>query len=301
MDKGARLTLSHRAINVGLAANILLSLAKTLVGIAGSSHALLADGINSTSDVIYYVVVKVFLRLAHKPPDREHPFGHGQLEAIAALVVGSFVITTAAAIFWNSISSAFNLITGRSFSPGASLITLGIALFTVGLKILLTLWTRRVGRKTVNAAVDALASDHRNDIFASAAVAVGIFLARSGLPWVDPLAGALVSIIILFTGINILRDAAGELMFTTPGHILKRQIEELLSRIPEVESILEIHAHRFGPTFVINIAVGLNGDLSITEGDRIALRIKEAIRDNLDFVLNVFVYYRPVAGTPNAS
>ncbi|HUV09206.1 MAG TPA: cation diffusion facilitator family transporter [Spirochaetia bacterium] len=301
MTNGTRLRLSHRVINLGLGANIFLSLVKTVVGIMGSSQALLADGINSTSDVIYYIVVKVFLRLAHKPPDTEHPYGHGQLESIAALVVGSFVITTAAAIFWNSISNVFELLTGEVQSPGAALIALWIALFTVCLKIFLTLWTRKVGRKSGNAAVDALASDHRNDIFASSAVAVGIFLARIGLRWLDPLAGALVSLIILYTGISILRDAAADLMETLPGHTLKKQIESLLSAMPEIRQIMEIHAHRFGPTFVINLTVGLDGSLSIKDGDRIALRIMDMVHNELDFVSKVYVYYRPALKVDSVS
>src|SRR5450830_549023 len=87
-------------INVGLAANAALALLKTSIGILGHSDALLADGINSTSDVVYYIVVKIFMRLADKPADAEHPYGHRQLESVAALVVGAFVITTGIAIFW---------------------------------------------------------------------------------------------------------------------------------------------------------------------------------------------------------
>ena len=86
------------AVAFGLIANIGLAIVKTAVGILGHSPALLADGINSTSDVAYYVVVGIFMRESHKPPDAEHPYGHRQLESIAALIIGSFVITTAIAI-----------------------------------------------------------------------------------------------------------------------------------------------------------------------------------------------------------
>jgi cation diffusion facilitator family transporter len=91
----------NQAVVIGLLANIFLAGLKTSIGILGHSPALLADGINSTSDVAYYIVVSIFVRLAGKPADEEHPYGHNQLESIGALVVGSFVITTAVAIFWN--------------------------------------------------------------------------------------------------------------------------------------------------------------------------------------------------------
>jgi len=95
-------------ITISLLANILLAGLKTSVGVLGHSPALLADGINSTSDVAYSIVVSIFVRLAHKPADDEHPYGHSQLESIGAVVIGSFVITTAIAIFWNSINTIYD-------------------------------------------------------------------------------------------------------------------------------------------------------------------------------------------------
>ncbi len=289
-----RETLSHKAVNLGLVANIFLSLIKTIVGIWGHSHALLADGINSTSDVIYYVIVKIFLRLSHKPPDAEHPYGHRQFETIGALVVGSFIITTAAAIFWNAVSTAFELITGSADSTEISIVALWIALFTVLLKIFLTLWTRRAGQQTGSAAVEALASDHRNDIFASSAASIGIFLGKTGLPWVDPLAGALVALFILRTGIEVLRDSTADLMDTVPGHALANQIKKELTGVEKLENILEIHAHRFGPAFVINLTIGLDGTLSVEEANQISITIKDILYSRMEYVLKIYVDYRPV-------
>ena len=83
---------SNTVVNLGLVGNILLAALKTIFGIFGQSPALLSDGINSTSDVGYYIIIKIFMALAGKPPDREHPYGHRQLESIAAIVVGAFVM-----------------------------------------------------------------------------------------------------------------------------------------------------------------------------------------------------------------
>ena len=212
------------AVNVGLLANILLAILKTIGGVVGHSPALLADGINSTSDVAYYLVVVLFMRLAGKPPDYEHPYGHRQLESIAALIVGAFVISTAVAVFWNSINSLYDLLIGESEFSGATMLALWIALFTIGLKIALTIFTRRIGERTKNTAVMALAYDHRNDLFAAAAAAIGITMGRMGYIWVDPLAGALVALFIFRTGVEILRESSDDLMDTIPGKSLAQQV-----------------------------------------------------------------------------
>jgi len=287
---------STLAINLGLLANVLLAVLKTVIGTLGHSPALLADGINSTSDVAYYVVVSVFMRLARKPPDHEHPYGHSQLESIAALVVGSFVVTTAIAIFWNAIEKLYDLLAGQSDFSGATTIgVLWVALFTVFLKIGLTIFTQRIGQETGNAAVLALGYDHRNDMFSAAGAAIGIFLGRQGYPWVDPLAGALVALVVLRTGIEILRQSSANLMDTVPGRSLARQITELLSTISGVEEIEEIHAHRFGPYLVINVTIGVEGSLSVAAGDEIASQVERTLCRHIEFLRRVHVHYHPAS------
>ncbi len=237
------------AINIGLAANTLLAILKTSVGIIGHSPALLADGINSTSDVAYGVVVNIFMRLSGKPADDEHPYGHDRLESIAAVVVGAFVITTAISIFWASINNVYELWSGASDFTGASPLALWIALFTVMLKIWLSLWTFRIGRQTNNNVLMALAADHRNDIFSALAATIGIIFGQLGFLWVDPLAGGIVAIIILFTGIEIIRESAADLMNTLPGKKLTEEIRNKLDELDEVLDVEEIHGHRFGPLY----------------------------------------------------
>jgi len=277
-------------VYVGLAANFLLAALKTTIGIVGHSPALLADGINSTSDVAYGIVVSVFMKLSSKPPDEDHPYGHSQMESIAAVVVGAFVITTAIAIFWDSVNSVYALYAGKEEFSGAAEIALWVALFTVGIKILLTIWTLGIARQTQNTAVLALGFDHRNDIFAALAATVGIFFGRLGFPWVDPLAGAIVSLIILHTGIAILRESTSDLMDTIPGKNLAKQIIDIVKPVAGVRKIEEIHAHRFGPYLVANITICVDGHLNIIEGDKIASRVENALMDNIEFMSKVHVH-----------
>lgn len=291
MDKRAK--QGALAVTLGLVANLLLAAIKTGIGIFGHSSALLADGINSTSDVAYYLVVSIFVRLANKPADDEHPYGHSQFESIGAVVVGSFVITTAVAIFWNSINAVYELWVGEISFQGASVLALWVAVGTVFIKIALTVYTRRVGVQTNNTSIMALAYDHQNDIFSAGAAAVGIMLGRAGYPWVDPLAGAVVSLVILRTGIEILRESTEDLMDTVPGKALRTEINALLAQDAQIKHIDEMHAHRFGPYLVINITIGVDGKLTVREGDQIATRVERVIGENIQAVRRVHVHYHP--------
>ncbi len=293
MPRETRKTHTMTAVNIGLGSNITLAILKTGVGIFGHSPALLSDGINSFSDVVYYVVVSIFVRLAHKPADSEHPYGHSQLESIAALVVGSFVMTTAVAIFWDAINKVFDLLMGQSAYQGASSWALWVAIFTISAKIFLTLMTRRIGNQTNNPAIIALAYDHRNDIFAASAAGIGIFLGRIGLPWVDPLAGALVAIIILLTGIEIVRNSSRELMDAVPGRELNKRIVTLAKSIPSIIQVEETQAHRFGPFLVIYITICIDGSLSVTEGDKIAMELESLLIREINLLKRVHVHYHP--------
>ena len=152
------------------------------------------------------------MRLSGKPADREHPYGHDRLESIAAVVVGAFVITTAISIFWSSINRVYELTMTTNSPEGATRLALWIALFTVAVKIWLSFWTYSIGRQTLSNVVLALAADHRNDIFSALAASMGILFSRAGFLWVDPLAGGLVSLIILHTGVEIIRESAADLM-----------------------------------------------------------------------------------------
>ena len=283
------------AVQVGLAANILLAVLKCTVGILGASPALLADGINSTSDVAYGVVVSIFVRLSAKPADHEHPYGHDQLESVAAVVVGAFVITTAIAIFWHTVATVHELLTAPPDNGGASVIALWVALSVVLVKFALTAWTYGISRRVKNSAVLALAQDHRNDIFASSAAAVGILFARMGHPWVDPLAGAVVSLIILHTGVEILRSATADLMDTVPGRELEREIRASLEDVVGLLAIEEVHAHRFGPWLVANLTIGVDGGISVRDGHRIATEVEQRLLSQVEFMRRVYVHYHPVA------
>jgi cation diffusion facilitator family transporter len=290
----------NRAINLGLGANVVLAVLKTAFGIFGHSEALLADGINSTSDVAYYVVVKVFMFLAIKPPDREHPYGHRQLESIAALAVGAFVITTAIALFLNAVSDVYDIVVSGA-SARVSLVALWVALLTIAGKVVLTVYTKRVAAGTGNIAITALARDHRNDIFTASSAAAGIVASRLGCPWADPLVGALVALVVLLTGVAILRESSADLMDAVPSDTLDRQVREAIGQLAGLKTIEEVHAHRFGPYLILNVTIGVDGSTSVKDGDQIASEVERLLCSQIALVKRVYVHYHPVRQGPQGS
>jgi cation diffusion facilitator family transporter len=292
---------ADQVVNLGLGVNILLAIAKLFAGIVGHSQALLADGVNSTSDVIYYIVIKIFVKLSGKPADKEHPYGHYQFESIAAVVVGAFVITTGIAIFWDSINAAFDLMSGKTDVQTVKFYALWVALATVVIKIFLMINASIVARKTKNIAISALAKDHRNDIFASLGAAVGISLGLFGMPWFDPIAGAIVAVLVAKTGFGILQESAADLMDSVPSTPMENEIRGLIDDIERVIAVEEVHAHRFGPYFSVNITIGIDGKLSVSEGDRIADLVEQRLIEKMKMVRRIYVHYHPANAPSDAT
>ena len=165
--------------------NIILSVVKTAVRVLGHSPALLAEGINSVSDVAYYVVAGIFRAAGeqtcrHRTPVRSPPVGKH-----CFLVVGAFVVSTAVVVFWGSVDKIWDLMDGQGTYQSTHTFALWIALGTVVIKIILFFYVRRLGEETQNPVVFALAYDHRNDVFSAAAASIGIFLGRMVCPgWI---------------------------------------------------------------------------------------------------------------------
>jgi len=281
------------AINLGLGINIFLAFVKTVFGILGHSPALLAEGVNSTSDVAYYIAASILVRLANKPADNDHPYGHRQFESIASVLIGSFIVVTGVAVFWDAVDKIWGLVDGHTVSTGAHPFALWVALGTVAIKIFLTWYVRKLGQETHNPVVEALAYDHRNDLFSASAASIGIFLGQHGLPWVDPLAGAFVALLIMRTGIFILQESSNDLMGVVPSRDLAEQVTCLLKQVQGVKQLEELQAHRFGPHIVINVTIGIDGSLNVHEGDLIASGVEEKLICEISNVRRVHVHYHP--------
>ncbi len=292
----ARIRQANFVINLGLSANIFLSILKISTGILFGSRALFADGVNSCSDVVYLIFVKILLKFSGKPADKEHPYGHQQFESIAAVVIGAFVVCTGLALFWDSISFIIEILrTGNNPDASPKPLALLVAVFTICSKFALMLNASLAGKRTGNVALLALAKDHRNDIFASIGVLVGVGMGLFGFHWVDPLAAALVAAIVAKTGIDILRESSAELMDTLPDNGMESKIRELAKKIPGVREIEDVHIHRFGPYYMVNLTIGVDGGISVAEGDRIADSLEALLYEELELLRRAYIHYHPAS------
>jgi len=290
--------LTNLTVNLGLFSNIILSIFKTGIGIFGHSAALLADGINSTSDVVYYIAVKIFMHQASKPADREHPYGHRQLESISAIVVGAFILTTGIAILWESINKVYELISHTETGRSASVWALVIALITFAVKIYLYYYTRSNVHKTSNPTLKALANDHLNDIMASLAVIVGVILGRLGYYWMDPAAGAIVAVYIIRTGMGIIMETSHELMDSIPDDDFARELKEEAMAVEGVLGIDELGVHRFGPYYTVNMSIFVEGAISVDAGHIISHAVEQRLLDKFSTGLRqVHIHYHPGKST----
>lgn len=286
--------LTCTTINLGLAWNVLLSIVKTAVGIFGHSQALLADGINSTSDVVYYVAVKIFMRQANKPADSEHPYGHRQLESISAIVVGAFILTTGIAIFWESVNKVIDLFQGFSEFRVSSGYVIFIAAGTLISKVFLYSYTRRSYARTKNPTLRALANDHFNDILAAIAVIIGVAMAKLGILWMDPAAGALVAVFIVKTGISIILESSSELMDSIPDDDFHREVREIAMSVEGVEQVDDLGVHRFGPYYTIDMTICVDGEISVEAGNRLSHTVEDKLLEHYQGSLRkVMIHFHP--------
>lgn len=291
--KAARDRKASIAVNLGLVANVMLATVKTYVGTVGGSPALLADGINSVADVAYNIIVKVFVKLAAKPPDREHPYGHSQLEGVGSVVVGCFIIATGLGILSKSLSDVWTLWKGTDVIRQSAEITLWVAIATAGLKWMLARYTMSVGKETHNPAVHAIALDHRSDVLAASAAALGIFLGQHGLPWADPLAAGLVALAILQMGVSVLRESSDSLLLGAAPEELKAEIRAIAESVQGVSAVEEITIQRFGPYLVVILTVLVDGTLTIVDGDRITTTVEDTLYNQAKYIRRVYVHCHP--------
>jgi len=286
--------LTDLTVNLGLVSNVLLSILKTGIGIVGHSAALLADGINSSSDVVYYIAVKIFMRQASKPADDEHPYGHRQLESISAIVVGAFILTTGIAILWESINKVYDLLSHVETGRSASIFALVIAVLTFCLKIYLYYYTNHNVRITKNPTLKALANDHLNDIMASVAVIIGVIMGRLGFYWMDPAAGAIVAIYIIRTGIGIIMETSHELMDSFPEKEFDHDLRSEALAVQGVQAVDELGVHRFGPYYTVNMSIAVDGAISVDCGHNISHEVERRLLDRFSSSLrSVHIHYHP--------
>ncbi len=281
------------ATAVGLGVNGCLGVAKIIGGVLGRSSALLADGVHSLSDCGTSATVLIGLRVAAKPPDRGHPYGHGRAESIAGKVVAVVLIVVALMLAWNS---ARRLLDPPSpFSP-PSLSALWIAGASILIKEILFQYKIRVAKKTGSTAVEADAWHHRSDSFSSVAAFVGIGAAIAGGPawaFMDPAAAIVVALIILWVGISIFRKTWAELMDASAPEKTITTLRVLALEVPGVKAVEKVFTRKSGLDIFVDMHVEVEPDMTVKAGHDIARFVRKHIVDECPFIKGVLVHVEP--------
>jgi cation diffusion facilitator family transporter len=270
-----------------LGINAFLALATGGVYLITGSVAVQSIAVNSLSDAVYSIVVIAGLYLTTQPADVTHPHGHERIEPFVALFVALGIFAAGVAVLWNAVRS---ILTGTIAVAG--LRAMGVLIGAAIVKFLLYRYCLRMSETYNSPVIEATALDNRVDVFASGAALVGVIGASLGVQLLDPIAGAVVSIGILYTGVDIVRDNFGYLVGMAPPSDLREEILERALSHPEVEGVHDVVPHYVGPEVDVSLHLEIEGDRTLIEAHAIETTIVESIRD-IPEVDDVFVHLDP--------
>ncbi len=266
---------------LGSLVNFLLLVFKFVAGIVGNSAAMIADAIHSLSDFVTDVIVIAFVRLANKPIDKDHAFGHGKYETLATAIIALVLLGVGAMICWNGILAIADWLLGKQLeAPGK--IALIAALVSIVLKELLYRSTVIVGKRVCSDTVVANAWHHRSDAFSSVGTAVGIGGAiLLGDEWrvLDPIAAVIVSAFILRMAVKLLLSCTGELLEES---LPEADEDFIIKTILDHEGVSDPHhlrTRKIGNYCSIEMHVRMDGNIRLSEAHAVTRSIEDRLRE----------------------
>ena len=273
--------------------NVALGAIKLLSGILAGSFALISDAVNSIGDSLTSAVVVVALVFAQRPADREHPYGHTRAEAIAASNVALLIVLSALFVGWQAIR---RIPATHDLPP---VWTLWIAGANVLIKESLYRYKLRIGRQTGSAAVIANAWDHRGDALCSFAVLIGLGLVRWAGPdylWVDKVSALVVVGLIVWSGTQLFRRSASELMDLQANDEFVQQIHSTARSVLGVRNVETLWVRKSGLEYFADIHIEVDAHLTVDEGHRIGHRVKDRLLERFPALRDALVHLEPYIG-----
>ncbi|WP_434122144.1 cation diffusion facilitator family transporter [Salinicoccus roseus] len=284
------------ATMIGIAVNLLLAVLKAVGGILGNSRALVADAAHSASDVVSSIAVLVGIRAAQKPPDSEHPYGHGKSENVATLIVAILLVVVGFEIIYNAIVS---LMTGTAENY-TTMIALYIIIFSIVVKEVLFQYKYRLGTRIKSPALIADAWHHRSDAISSVVALIGIGLSLIGtaygipyLGYLDPIASAIIALIIMYMGFQLAKEAVSMTLEVVLNEDETEEMRETVVNIDKVRQIDRLIARSHGSYVIIDIKISVDADITVEEGHRVARVVKQTLLKNHEEVMDVNVHVNP--------
>ena len=278
---------------LGMMINVALSVIKILAGLLGNSYALIADGIESATDIVSSFIMWNGLKLAQKPADRDHPYGHGKAEPIAAVIGALALIGAATGLTLQSIHALHT----RHNTPAAW--TLLLLILVVVVKEMLFRKVANAGHKAKSTAMKADAWHHRSDAITSVSAFIGISIALiggKGYEQADNWAALFACAIIGINGFVLFIPAINEIMDAAPPLEVTEEVRKVATAVEGVVDIDQCRVRKMGLEFYVDLHVGVDGSITVIEGHRISHRVKDAVRESNPAITDVLVHIEPVVG-----
>jgi len=275
---------------VGIIVSILLAVTKGVAGIIGNSYALIADAIESVSDVFTSLIVIAGLKIASKPPDHDHPYGHGKAEPLAVIVVSLALLAAAIIII---VQSIHEIITPHH-APAP--FTLLVLVLVVIVKESLFRFVIKVGESVESTVIKTEAWHHRSDAITSSFAFIGISIALiggKGYEMADDWAALCASGIIIFNANKLGLIGLKEIMDTAPPKEILEKVKDLGLSVEGVLSLDKCFVRKMGLDFFVDIHVIVDGKISVYEGHKIAHKVKNKIITEFPRISDVLVHIEP--------
>ncbi len=259
---------------------------KIIVGLFASSHALVADGIHSLSDLVTDILVWLFNRVGIQAPDEDHPYGHGRFETLGTFLLGGILIVVAALIVYESVSRLMDIAEVQ--------VPAWPALLAAALSIAAKEWlyhvTRRLGEKTRSNLLIANAWHHRSDSLSSVIVLIGVAGAMLGILWFEMLAAIGVALMIAQIGWKLLRQSVDELVDTAQSGAYVQEIEKNIVGVEGVRGVHSIRTRRMGPDVLVELHLQVEPGVSVSEGHHIGEWVSKGLLGDFDEINDVIVH-----------
>jgi cation diffusion facilitator family transporter len=289
-----RETLAKKVAWISVISNIILTLGKVVIGWYGNSDAVFADGIHSAADVFASIIVLLVIKIANKPADKEHPYGHGKAEVIVSGIIGILLFFVAIYVVYEGISGFFHEVE----SP--SLLAMWVALFSYATKVMLYRSSLKVAKQNKSKAIEAIAFDHKADIVASIAAAIGVLISIAGnrfdihfLLYGDKAASIFVAYLIFKIAKEMLTEAFDILL---ERNIDTETLQEYIAAVKafeEVKRIDRIRARELGHYVLVDLRISIDHFKTIKQGHDLAKSIKQKLIDKFDNIQEVLIHLNP--------
>lgn len=284
----------NRTAWVGIIFNILLTVVKGIVGVLANSRALIAEAAHSAADLVGSLAVFFGIRVAQRPPDPEHPYGHGKAETVASLIVAVLLAIVGVEIANGSFQALFEELEPPGFSAAI------VAFLSIIVKELLYRYTYRVGKRLNSQATMAHAYEHRSDVFATIAALIGIigavlsdYMDIPQLVYLDPIAGIGVSLFVFWMAYKLAREAIHHLLDPVLHPEAAQELVDAARNVPGVLDITNLRAREHGHYVIVDVKVAVDPHITVEDGHRIGKQVKKTLMQTFDHVEDVLVHINP--------